>query len=337
MRSVSTTIDFLNVGHGDCTVIEHDSRLTMVDVSNARTPEGNEIPEEPEWDEIKALAAARGISTVDILVKAKLAKFGWDEYYRSLLVDPYAWFNNEYSGRTVHRYVQTHPDMDHMQGLAQFFLWESVELINFWDVANNKEIAKEDCDGSPYDYVDWIAYQALRRGQVLKNDEFVDSHKVLKLLAGAEADFYTPDGITILNPTQEVIDSANSKGTTNDLSYILRLDYAGRRVILAGDAESGAWTSVLENWSSAELKCDILKAAHHGRLSGFHEEAVKAMEPEVVICSIGKYPSSYAKDKYEALGATVYSTRFHGSIRARLWYDGDIWVSNHKGDRIHTL
>lgn len=47
-------IHFLNVGHGDCTLIEHESeRLTMIDINNSKSL--------PDLDE-EALAEAKGLS-----------------------------------------------------------------------------------------------------------------------------------------------------------------------------------------------------------------------------------------------------------------------------------
>lgn len=93
-------------------------------------------------------------------------------------------------------------------------------------------------------------------------------------------------------------------------------------------------TALLE----AHLKCDILKASHHGRYSGFHDDAVAAMSPKVVICSVGKKPETDASHKYSANGAQVFSTRYHGTITATVWNDGDIWVNSHEsGERLATI
>lgn len=37
----------------------------------------------------------------------------------------------------VFRFILTHPDMDHMDGIKDFF--EEFEPINFWDIHNNKK------------------------------------------------------------------------------------------------------------------------------------------------------------------------------------------------------
>ena len=87
----------------------------------------------------------------------------------------------------------------------------------------------------------------------------------------------------------------------------------------------------------AALACDILKAAHHGRDSGFYQPAVEAMSPEIVICSVGEKPDTDATDDYDRIAGKVLSTRYNGTITAQIWADGEVWVDGHDGDRLATL
>ena len=148
---------------------------------------------------------------------------------------------------------------------------------------------------------------------------------------------WTEDGLTILGPTQDLIDYCDRIEHWNNSSYVLRLDYGGRRVILPGDAEKPAWDSIEADLDDADLACDILKAAHHGRESGYSETAVDAMDPDFVICSVGKKPSTDASDEYRRHGAIVLSTRHNGTIIVQIWADGEIWIEDHNGERLHSL
>jgi competence protein ComEC len=327
-------IHFLNVGHGDCTIIDLPSgRLMMLDINNSTS-----LPD----DDVIALAEAEHVSAYDFkqanLIKGAFRS--WEDYYRSLLVDPAEYFAEHFSGRSIFRYVQTHPDMDHMSGLHRLFWQDGVSLANFWDTDHVKKITEEECNKSQrYAYVDWLVYEILRAGCGRDgNGKLVPAeHGVIKALRGDSASFWEEDGIEILSPTAELIESCNERGDFNNCSYVLKISYAGRVVILPGDAEGLAWRSILEDPGSDAMKCDILKAAHHGRESGYHKESVEAMSPEVVVCSVGKKPSTDASDEYAAHGASVLSTRYHGTITAKIWYDGDIWITDHNGNRIYTI
>ncbi len=99
-------IYFLNVGHGDCTFVRFNSgRLMMVDINNS--------PSLPETDEV-ALAEAVGVSVRSFRSADALTKRSWEDYYKSLLVDPHDFYTAKFAGTPVFRYIQTHPDLDHM-------------------------------------------------------------------------------------------------------------------------------------------------------------------------------------------------------------------------------
>lgn len=320
----STKIHFLNVGHGDCTIIEHASgRLTMIDVNNSKTL--------PEDDEV-ALAEAQGLSLAQFRVGTAYLR-SWEEYYQSLLVDPRDYWRTNFEGRMLFRYIQTHPDMDHMSGLASLFWGEKIPLGNFWDYDHAKTCSEVSFDKKRYAWNDWLAYQLLREGQHGDGT----THTVIKRLREDTGDFWTEDGLTILGPTLDLIDYCDRIEHWNNASYVLRLDYGGRRVILPGDAEKPAWDSIQADLDDADLACDILKAAHHGRESGYSETAVDAMKPDFVICSVGKKPSTDASDEYRSHGATVLSTRYKGTLTVQIWADGEIWINDRNGERLHSL
>ena len=325
-------IHFLNVGHGDCTIIQFPSgRLMMIDINNSKT-----LPD----DDVVALADRQGVSPWAFRNQfVKAAHGSWEQYYTSLLVDPADYVKRHFPGESIFRYVQTHPDLDHMGGLFRFFFQERISLENFWDVEHDKELDEKSFQNCPYDFRDWIAYQLLRLGSAPDRTGAIRSeqHKVLNLLRGSTGDFWDGDGVEILSPTVELIEACNAAEKYNNVSYVLKVTYAGRTVILPGDAEAAAWKSILDEPGAGAIACDVLKASHHGRESGYHEEAVHAMKPEVVICSVGKKPSTDASDEYAGHGATVLSTRFHGTIKMTIWADGDIWIDNHKGERIETI
>jgi competence protein ComEC len=324
-------LHFLNVGHGDCTFIQLPSgRLMMIDINNSKS-----LPEEDK----AALAAANRMDVLEFS-RAAVLKGGrsWEDYYKSLLVDPYDYYQANFAGISIFRYLQTHPDMDHMSGLFRFFVQGRVPLVNFWDVGHAKTCNKEDFDSSPYDYGDWLAYELLRDGSVFKDGKIVpDSHRVLKNMRSDQGQFWTDDRIRVLSPTAELVAGCDDSGSYNDCSYVIKISYGGRSVILPGDAEEPAWKSMLDGLSEGTLACDILKAAHHGRKSGYHQPAIEAMDPKVVICSVGKKPDTDASADYARIADSVLSTRFCGTIKVTMWSDGEVWVDNHKGERQVTL
>ncbi len=98
------------------------------------------------------------------------------------------------------------------------------------------------------------------------------------------------------------------------MSYVLLIEHNGRKIVLGGDAEEDTWEYLVENYQEDLKDVDILKASHHGRDSGYYQQAVKLMNPEHTIVSVGKKPSTDASNKYRQYCDNVYSTRWNGNI-----------------------
>lgn len=316
-------VHFLNVGHGDCTLIEHASgRLTMIDVNNSKS-----LPEES----LASLAAHHGLSVEQFRYGRVSEKysFSWADYYESLLVDPADFLAEKYPGQLVFRYVQTHPDMDHLSGLHRIFIQEGIQLLNFWDTDHSKTFVESDFAGTRYSWDDWVSYTSLRSG--------AHGAKVLNLLQDSAAQYYSDDRLELLSPTTALLESADSAENWNRSSYVLKLGYAGRSLIFPGDAEQTTWNAIEEVYDKDDLTCDVLKAAHHGRESGYSESATEKMDPAIVICSVGKKPDTDASDEYAAHGARVYSTRYQGTVTVTIEANGSMTVNNHSGEVIDSL
>jgi len=243
-------IHFLDVGHGDCTIIGHPSgRITVIDLNET---------------------------------SYKSCIF----YIRALL---YKGNNN-----IIHRYIQTHPDMDHMRGLSR--LLSEFDVLNLWDTKNTKTISSFTSDN---DRLDWLAYTYFPED---KKRYYEHGHSCLYL---------NEDNIEILSPSRTTTYEANNQENHNNHSYILRITHGKTSIILGGDAESKVWDDLADQ--GLLHKCTVLKAPHHGRDSGYSLKALKHLEPEYIITSIGKKPETDAHVKYSN-HSKVYSTRHHGNI-----------------------
>jgi competence protein ComEC len=131
-----------------------------------------------------------------------------------------------------------------------------------------------------------------------------------------------------LAPTADLVRDFDEDCESNELSYVLQYRIANRTIIFGGDAEQAAWESI-HNYYGAKLKCDVLKASHHGRDSGYYQPAVKDMSPRVVIVSVGKKPATDGSGKYAQYCHQVASTRWHGDITLEIDSDGAMtWTTS---------
>src|SRR5204863_3748606 len=144
-------------------------------------------------------------------------------------------------------------------------------------------------------------------------------------------------GIEIWGPDGTLMSVCDAVETWNDCSYVVRVRYGGRSLVLPGDAGVLEWESICDSVGDSSMASDILKAAHHGRDSGYSERATSAMSPLIVICSVGKKPETDASDDYASQGAMVVSTRYQGTINVEMWSTGEVRVYNHKYERIALL
>jgi beta-lactamase superfamily II metal-dependent hydrolase len=61
---------------------------------------------------------------------------------------------------SVFRFILTHPDMDHMDGIAAFF--NTFSPTNFWDTDNTEEKNFDDGGNGGFQEEDWWFYKSLR-------------------------------------------------------------------------------------------------------------------------------------------------------------------------------
>lgn len=324
---------FVNVGHGDCTIVKFPSgRVMMVDICNSKTLDVNsqsELLEAAGWMDKTARAqyAELGLGQVPLSVASAMRT------YETLLDDPIndvLKSDSDLVGQGIFRFILTHPDMDHMTGLYRLIQQEpGIGVRFFWDTNNTKKKAKK--TGKGYDEKDWDKYQQIREQNT--------DPMALQLYRGNQGNFWTDDNMTILSPTKALIDECNDAEDWNNMSQAIRIVHGDSSLILAGDVEQKAQQEMINHFGNG-LASTILKAPHHGRDSGYVSDFAKAVSPDYTIVSVGKKPDSDATNKYRYhTKKKVFSTRHMGTIYAELFVDGDvkIWNSQQKGrERIDT-
>jgi len=329
-------IHFLNVGHGDCTIIEHPSgRVTIVDVNRDPLLDTTTASElyGLQYSLNKILDGNRQQESVPLLLsrtRKSLEEFATEQYQiqQRKLVDPLRYYrtniiDNSGNPRPIWRFVVTHPDCDHFHGLQDFML-SGIPIHNMWDTANTKPTPSFSREGHENA---WWTYQWIRSKKC-------SNTRTLQLYRGETGTFWNQgdsffdpgDGISILAPTRSMAERANQRECWNLHSYVLKLQYGGRSVILGGDADEETWQDIVDTLGAEAIRCDVLKAAHHGRDSGYSQPAVKAMSPSYTIVSVGTKPDTDASRKYAHYSGNVLSTRSAGTIVVTIFWDGRIVV-----------
>ena len=254
------TIHFLNVKQGDCSVINHNSgHITVIDVCNAKP------------SDVLTEGLTTKMAQLEIGVSGNFQQ-------KKYPVNPISYLK-DHSITSIFRYIQTHPDMDHMDGIEALF--DEFRPINFWDTDNNKEMDNSSWGNSPYNEDDWEFYKNLRDTKPYNNP------KRLALLAGAKGQYWNVredgstagDGLYILAPTQDLIDFAKKDEDFNDCSYVLLYRTAKNRILFAGDSHDDTWVHILENYRNDVDNIDLLIAPHHGRDSKRSYDFLDTLNP----------------------------------------------------------
>ncbi len=314
-------VHFLNVGRGDCTIIQFPSgRVGMVDIDNLKILDPD-TRAETLADYRKSFGYQLG-RTQTILRQMMEQEFLKKEEEK--LTDPLAYYDAHIGKYTdIFRLIVTHPDMDHMTGLYRLHKQDpNKSIINFWHTGkhdfNLADTTDQEWEESPYDKRDWETYKELRDGE---------NPRSLQKYQGDTGDFWTEDGIEIWAPTPELEKLAVEKDESNILSYILKITYKGRSIVLGGDATAN------ETWPTICPKLDmsgiaVLKASHHGRKSGYYGPAVKEMSPWLTITSVGEAEHD-ATDNYRRYSEYTASLGKAGDICIKIDDDGTLYYPPH--------
>lgn len=305
-------IHFLNVGHGDCIVVEFadKGRTAIIDINKSDKMDDTSYSELlsetiDSLDPIdKLYHQISGYTDTQLIEKAG---------YNVELTNPITYIQS-LGISSAFRFIVTHPHMDHISGLNE--LKDVISITNLWIVKNSftQDVNKL----SDTQKLDWSLYLKYRN----TNERELDGITVVRPTEGSSKQYWNDDKITILAPNETLLKQSKDSGNINIMSYVLLIEYGGHKIVLGGDAEESTWKYIYETYPDLIKDITILKASHHGRDSGYYQPAIKHMNPMYVIVSVGKKPDTDASNKYKQYSENVWSTRWKGNIRFEINADG---------------
>lgn len=249
----------IKFAEGQCSIIQHDSgRVTVIDICNAGRP-----------------------SMVGTRQHIRLGN------RRQPAVNPIDYLNAR-GIRSIHRFILTHPHLDHMDGIEALFETHAPDY--FWDLDVS---APEPTFGRSgiYGRRDWKFYQTLRSGQAKSNSvRLIMTSRSDGGEEQRESGFLRDDGLSFLIPSSSALSSTNSRQDLNAQSPPILFRAGLRKVLFGGDLPGSFWGSVLAEYSDVISKVDIFVAPHHGQVGDFSEDVFRITNPVVTI--LGNYRRS---------------------------------------------
>ena len=124
--------------------------------------------------------------------------------------------------------------------------------------------------------------------------------------------------VDIIHPPPVYAPSLYSRDALlNDRSLVIKLSYGETSILLTGDILSSAEKSLLS--SSQDISATALKLAHHGSAGSNSLAFIKAVHPQIAICSAGFYnpfnlPHPRIIKRLEEQGCEVYRTDLDGAV-----------------------
>ncbi|HDZ4930078.1 TPA: hypothetical protein RTF94_000945 [Campylobacter jejuni] len=178
--------------------------------------------------------------------------------------------------KTIHRFISTHPDKDHIMGLES--LDKKFKILNFYCVKNEAE--KEDSDK------DFKYYCTLRDSE----KAFYIKKDCTRRWMNLDSNERKSANINILWPDIndehfiDELEKTKNKESPNNISPIILLKAHGFNFMWMGDLT----TDFMEKINIYLPKVDVLFAPHHGRKSGrIPEKLLEMLYPALIIIGEG--------------------------------------------------
>lgn len=147
----------------------------------------------------------------------------------------------------------------------------------------------------------------------------------VKVKAGDVLDFGNGVSFEIVSPSQRMIDEdtaaikAKKKVDVNNESVVGRLTFGNFAMLFTGDAEGPVEKDMAASYGK-KLKCQVLKAGHHGSKTSSTAEFLKLVQPESVVMSLGVnnqygHPHEALLNRLQKQGIkNIYRTDANGTI-----------------------
>ena len=277
-------VDFLDVGQGDAALVTLPDGTTLLVDAGGR-PTFNQEERRPDERRTPTRAGEEADAAGDDEAAGGFAR---DERgIGDAVVSEYLWWRGL---DRVDYLLATHAHTDHTDGLN--------------DVARNFAVRAAFVARAPARSDEYARLAATLRQERVQ---------VYLVGRGAQLRFGAVTADVLWPPP----DASASAPSGNDDSLVLRLRFGDRVFLLSGDIEGHAEAELLR--AHADLRCDVIKVAHHGSNTSSTVALVSATRPQLAVISVGRtspfaHPDLSVVARWRETGAEVLTTGRRGTI-----------------------
>jgi competence protein ComEC len=163
----------------------------------------------------------------------------------------------------------------------------------------------------------WIGREV--ESGALANLEKLAHDQKIPVVHEARGSAFAWDGVETQFLWPEIAQEKVGPAPKNNDSLVLRLKFGDRSIMLPGDAEKQAESSILSDNSDTTLRADVLKVGHHGSKNSTTLRFLAAVHPRVAVISAGEdnpygHPSPELLERLTAAEIRILRTDRDGAV-----------------------
>lgn len=219
------------------------------------------------------------------------------------VVAPFLWNRGI---RTIDQVIGTHPQLDHVGGLA--WVVRHFTVKRYWGSGEAREE---------------LFYRRLQQSLVAQGLQEVVAREGQEIVSSGPCRMVVlnpPVGENLDGPVQE---SHLDGHRLNNRSVVTRLTCGIHTMLFAADVERDGLSRMMPSASQGPI--DVLKVPHHGAVSSLNREWLASLYPHYAVFSAGRHnryghPAAAVLDAYRLEGSTLLRTDRDGGV----WFTGGV-------------